>query len=228
MQCNGTWEPSRVGLYCSVCDTEYSFDEGPPYAHGKPRADYQYHGLTRTTKRLVFAALFKRQQGKCFICGVSQASLEEEARVGARGWAERRKKELAKDAPRAEGLATFLSEHPDYAQRYEAREQRDRAISQDELVAVYYRRSAVLHTLHIDHCHITGAIRGLLCSQCNYSIGNVENWGILSGNIRPDLSERDIELCREWVEQHKDAFHLYMQRERWLPRKDILFHLQRP
>jgi len=206
---------------------EQRWEEGPPYAHGKPNAPFRTHGLTHTLKRRVFAALFERQQGKCFICGVSQAALEEKSRAGSREWAERRKKDLAKDAPRSEGLTTFLAEHPDYAQRREEREQRDRAISQDELVAVYYQRNAVHHTLHIDHCHTSGMIRGLLCGQCNYSLGNIENGGILSGNIRPDLSERDIEYGRKWIEQHKDILHLYMQRERWLPRKDILFHLQR-
>lgn len=28
--------------------------------------------------------------------------------------------------------------------------------------------------LVIDHCHSTGAIRGLLCSQCNLKVGHVE------------------------------------------------------
>jgi len=214
-------------LYCSLCDTEQRWEEGPPYAHGKPRVDFQYHGLTRTTKRLVFAALFERQQGKCFICGVSQAELEKKVREYAVTRAEHRKKELEKDAPRSLEHDTFLAEHPEYAKRYEAREQRDRTLSFEELVAVYYQLNAVQRTLHIDHCHITGMIRGLLCDGCNYSLAEVENWGILSGNIKPDLSERDIELCREWVEQHKDLLHLYMRADRWLPRKDILFHLQR-
>lgn len=29
-------------------------------------------------------------------------------------------------------------------------------------------------TTHIDHCHETGRIRGLLCRRCNYSIAGVE------------------------------------------------------
>lgn len=28
---------------------------------------------------------------------------------------------------------------------------------------------------HIDHCHTTGVVRGLLCSRCNSSIGKFED-----------------------------------------------------
>lgn len=29
--------------------------------------------------------------------------------------------------------------------------------------------------LHIDHCHETGNVRGLLCSNCNFGIGNLKD-----------------------------------------------------
>lgn len=28
--------------------------------------------------------------------------------------------------------------------------------------------------LHIDHCHISGKIRGLLCAQCNWFVGKID------------------------------------------------------
>jgi hypothetical protein len=31
--------------------------------------------------------------------------------------------------------------------------------------------------------------------------------------------------CDDWLERHRDSILLYMRQERWLPRKDILFHL---
>ena len=29
--------------------------------------------------------------------------------------------------------------------------------------------------LHVDHCHTTGTVRGLLCHQCNWYLGTIDN-----------------------------------------------------
>ena len=126
--------------------------------------------LKRDKKRLVFDALFTRQQGKCAICSISQGEFE----------------------ARHKGLAP-------------------------------------VHTkLHIDHCHRTRRIRGLLCSDCNARLAVVESYGFRE---KPEeMSEEDFthhcEFAGRWIEEHWEALFQYMQYDRWLPTKDILFHLR--
>ena len=35
--------------------------------------------------------------------------------------------------------------------------------------------SSVCRTVHVDHCHKTGKVRGLLCVRCNIAIGQVRD-----------------------------------------------------
>ena len=37
--------------------------------------------------------------------------------------------------------------------------------------------------VHVDHCHKTGEVRGLLCRKCNMAIGYIENHPGIIGNI---------------------------------------------
>ena len=108
------------------------------------------HRLTKNTKQRVFAALLARQQGKCFICGLRQAEIEEK------------------------------------------------------------HHAPVHRTLHIDHCHTTGMIRGLLCGLCNSTLALVENYGF---QAKPDdVTQEDFDrLCEHagrWIEKHREAIFL--------------------
>lgn len=47
--------------------------------------------------------------------------------------------------------------------------------------------------LHVDHCHSTGRVRGLLCHQCNWYLGKVDNDAGLLGRLHSYLEARS---CR--------------------------------
>lgn len=46
--------------------------------------------------------------------------------------------------------------------------------AQDGLCGIC-RRPPKLHRLYVDHCHRTGAVRGLLCNTCNAAIGMLKD-----------------------------------------------------
>lgn len=79
----------------------------------------------------------------------------------------------------------------------------------------------------IDHCHVTGKIRGLLCEPCNHLLGDIENFGCdeLHNKIpleevqaahpgaewmNQDLYDRIHESSERWIQKHKDAVIRYL------------------
>lgn len=53
-------------------------------------------------------------------------------------------------------------------------------IAQGGLCAICRERSP--KTLHVDHCHKTGKVRGLLCNGCNFGIGHLRDSVIILEN----------------------------------------------
>ena len=55
-------------------------------------------------------------------------------------------------------------------EEYEAMLQR-----QGGVCAICYEKCASGKPLSVDHCHATGALRGLLCSHCNHGLGKFKD-----------------------------------------------------
>jgi hypothetical protein len=50
-------------------------------------------------------------------------------------------------------------------------------------------QTELIKKFHIDHCHTTGVVRGLLCSDCNMSLGKFED--------SIDILQRAIDYLKE-------------------------------
>lgn len=82
-------------------------------------------------------------------------------------------------------------------------------ISQEGLDAKYPRHAPVYRKFVIDHCHLTGKIRGLLCAPCNILLGAYS----YEPHWYPHLEG--------WLERNRDAILLYMQEDNWSPQEGV-------
>ena len=57
-------------------------------------------------------------------------------------------------------------------------------------------RYGTLSRLAVDHCHITGTVRGLLCSKCNLGLGKFKDNWVLVENAMEYLQSSD---CRNGI-----------------------------
>jgi hypothetical protein len=73
-------------------------------------------------------------------------------------------------------------------------------VSQGNACAICYDKTpgGRATRFHVDHCHSTGSVRGLLCSRCNQMIGYARN--------RPDLLKAGAEYLHRSVAPQAAAF----------------------
>jgi Recombination endonuclease VII len=74
-----------------------------------------------------------------------------------------------------------------------SRQQRCYGLSTEDRKALLARQGGVCgickkkgRKLHVDHCHETGKVRGLLCGKCNRGLGHYGNGGVMPVACRPD------------------------------------------
>lgn len=48
-------------------------------------------------------------------------------------------------------------------------------VSQNNLCAICCKKNETKRDWHVDHCHTTGKVRGILCHYCNLGLGNFKD-----------------------------------------------------
>lgn len=105
-------------------------------------------------------------------------------------------------ARRARYRRTYRERHPDRVREQQRRAdlRRNYGITPEEFSAKITAQSGVcaicglpMTRPHVDHNHATGAVRGLLCSQCNLGIGHLQD--------SADVADAAARYLRAWEGQ---------------------------
>ncbi len=56
-------------------------------------------------------------------------------------------------------------------------------------------RKPKLHRFHVDHCHTTGIVRGILCHQCNWYMGTIDADPTIIDRILAYRSANNVKKC---------------------------------
>ena len=119
---------------------------------------------------------FHKSQSICKACSTIRRrdfyqKNRDSERKKIREWAERNR-----DRVRNNQLAKYGITSSDYSRMRESQGNCCAICHRDEsdVPRSNYRGSAE-HALHVDHCHITGSVRGLLCFNCNALLGKARD-----------------------------------------------------
>ena len=156
--------PDGLTLYCKACVSAYHAEQYRTHAH-------------------IRAEIAERQRAR----KAASPEKAERQRAQAREW---QKKNRAQYYARARG---WITANPDAARRIGRRGhlKRNYGLTEDGFDALLAwsdggcaicgatQSKGKRATLHVDHDHVTGAVRGVLCNHCNYGLGHFHD--------RPDL-----------------------------------------
>lgn len=93
-----------------------------------------------------------------------------------------------------EQIKRYREENPDYIQRHKLKKY-GITVEQFEAMKVAQGGACAIcgdrptSALHVDHCHSTGRVRGLLCRSCNHGLGNFRD--------SPEAMRRAVEYILE-------------------------------
>ena len=149
--------PDGRGLYCRPCMSQ--------------RSKASYRKRQAAAGRVVKEREQMPGQARCPDCGevkdLDQFPRNKSARAGRGGY--------CKPCHNARGVATYTRLHGSTRNYHLRRRYGITATDYDVLVEAQGGVCALCHTRepqHVDHDHVTGEVRGVLCSCCNQGLGN--------------------------------------------------------
>ena len=132
--------------HCRYCNKEVSTADFSPLAHTKDGLSNKCKECVRAYNKVRHAMRTREDLDK----------LNERRRANKNTWLTDRKKHFK----RAYGITV-----EDYEQMFQ---------KQDGVCKICQHTCKSGKQLAVDHCHETGAVRGLLCAKCNTNLGRIE------------------------------------------------------
>ena len=145
----------------------------------------------------------------CKVCNRAAQKARREAnpdpgRARAREWQRRnRDRYRANQQSYAESGRKRVADRKSYLKRtygISVEEYDEMLAAQDGVCAICGRRPRDDISLHVDHCHVTGRLRGLLCFRCNNGLGDFGHDPALLQAALGDLAVADDAEIRSRVE----------------------------
>jgi hypothetical protein len=186
--------PSKACSRCGVVKPLTEFGKVNQHSNGgyKDGLDYRCKACTAKKAKEYQARLKLRptrivSEKRCYRCGVTKPSSAFTKNRTTLDWLEAycRECKYAQNKTRESQLGYQRRRHLWRSYQLTEAQLRERLASQDGKCAIcrltlrFDVAKGLRDKVHIDHCHRTGRIRGLLCRDCNWALGTIERDGFL-------------------------------------------------